>query len=921
MESATDAPYFGYWGKATPADAHGERYHLLPFHCLDVAACGRELFKLPRFSLVPLSDALGWRASHVEELCIAFLAIHDIGKFARSFQNKARDLNPSLVPYDPRLDPGYRHDTLGWVAVDEILEQGSLLGSLSERQATFARDLGRIFTGHHGRPPEETTGGGDPRIISANRCFLQEDSEAAKSFAHDVFAMFLQDLLPEVTKAAATSLKRHSWSLAGAAVLADWLGSNSDSFPYHERPMNLVEYWETVAVQKAKEGVAGAGLGEQPARAWSVPGALFPKIPSFTPLQWYAATVALADGPQLFLLEDMTGAGKTEAALLLCHRLMAAGLAAGFYFGLPTMATANQMYERVGEVYRRLYAAEASPSLVLSHGARELVVGFQHSVLRTIPHRHDRSDEGREPSTEVLCNAWLADSRKKALLADVGVGTVDQALLGVLPVRHQSLRLLGLRSKILVVDEVHAYDEYMSPLLRKLIRAQAQQGGSVVLLSATVQSSVRAELVAAFQQGLTGYPERPLPDDIDEDLRYPLATQASAAAVSTHACDTRPELVRRVAVQTLSDELGVVDRVSRWAGDGKAVCWILNTVADARAAYNLLRQHIDAEHLQLFHSRYAMGDRLRIESEVLRRFGKSSKAEQRKGQVLVATQVVEQSLDLDFDEMVTDLAPVDLLIQRAGRLQRHVRDAEGEHTIGAREQRLAPVLHMRAPVFTEDPSADWYSAVFPRAAYVYDHPGVLWLTLRALLEAGAVVSPGAVGEPGSVRVLVEAVYGPNAHPVPTALRRVSLESEGKGRAASSVAEFNALKLEKGYSIDAGEWDAAAKTPTRFGDETRPLYLAREQDGDLVPLLDSPQFAWAHSSVRIDSHKIDKLSAEWMSRFDAAIGRLRRQTPMLGDADEALVLPLVLENGIWVGWCETKGAVKRVTYDGTVGLGV
>jgi CRISPR-associated endonuclease/helicase Cas3 len=412
-----------------------------------------------------------------------------------------------------------------------------------------------------------------------------------------------------------------------------------------------------------------------------------------------------------------------------------------------------------------------------------------------------------------------------------------------------------------------------------------------------------------------------LPDDIDEDLRYPLATQASAAAVCTHACATRPELVRRVAVQTLSDELVVVDRVARWAREGRAVCWILNTVADARAAYDLLRQHVDAEHLQLFHSRYAMGDRLRIEGEVLRRFGKNSRAEQRKGQVLVATQVVEQSLDLDFDEMVTDLAPVDLLIQRAGRLQRHARDAEGEHTIGAREQRPAPVLHVRGPVFTEDPSAGWYSAVFPRAAYVYDHPGVLWLTLRALLEAGAVVSPGAVGQPGSVRALVEAVYGPNAHPVPAALTSASHKAEGKGRAASSVAEFNALGLEKGYSIAAGEWDAAAKTPTRLGDETRPLYLAREQDGDLVPLLDFPRFAWSHSSVRIDSHKIDKLSAEWMSRFDAAIGRLRQQTPMLGDADQALVLPLILENGIWVGWCETKGAMQRVTYDRMVGLSV
>ncbi|WP_238947405.1 hypothetical protein [Vandammella animalimorsus] len=169
----------------------------------------------------------------------------------------------------------------------------------------------------------------------------------------------------------------------------------------------------------------------------------------------------------MFVLEDVTGAGKTEAALMLTQRLMQAGRADGLYFALPSMATANQMYQRVGQVYRRLYTDEAAPSLVLAHGARQLLADFRDSVLQP----REQAEDGRyapdERSASLQCNAWLADHRKKALLAEVGVGTLDQALLAVLPARHQSLRLLGLCGKVLLIDEVHAYAPYMMALLTK----------------------------------------------------------------------------------------------------------------------------------------------------------------------------------------------------------------------------------------------------------------------------------------------------------------------------------------------------------------------------------------------------------------------------------------------------------------------
>ncbi len=456
--SVTQPPYFRYWGKAAPK---GEaRYHLLAFHSLDVAACGQLLLELPRFGLKRISEELGYSPQHFQALFVAFLAVHDIGKFSRGFQGLAPDLGHPLMP--PLREFGYteRHDTLGWIFLNHCYRKADRFPGLkkAERGWSFWQDLFRVVTGHHGRPPKQTTGG---QPLCVDRFFHAEDMDAAQGFLGDVFALWPDLHLPPVTERQGQAMKRLSWQLAGLAVLADWLGSDAAFFEYQEEPCALEEYWHQMALPAARRVLEQAGLRDQPVRPWSGARTLF-DFPAFTPLQRFAAETELAKGPQLFLLEDVTGSGKTEAALILCHRLMAAGQASGLFFGLPTMATSNQLYRRLEPVYRKLFLG-GNPSLVLSHGARDLVQGFRDSVLAPGPLPPDRNygAKGQEPeerSGTAQCSAWLADSRKKAMLADVGVGTVDQALLGVLPVRHQSLRLLGLAGKVLVVDEVHAYE-------------------------------------------------------------------------------------------------------------------------------------------------------------------------------------------------------------------------------------------------------------------------------------------------------------------------------------------------------------------------------------------------------------------------------------------------------------------------------
>lgn len=899
---------YRYWGKASP-EAH-EPFHLLVYHSLDVAVCGHHLIRLPQFSLKSLADELGWTHEQVDSLFVFFLALHDLGKFSRTFQALVPDLSPELVAPVSGKHYSQRHDTLGWLLWQELAEDfpGETLPAPDhELWAIWMRSA----AGHHGRPPLESAGGGLIELICGDY-FVSEDRLAARDFVAELAQWMLPAGLPAPLRTSLKTIRRHSWRLAGLAVLADWLGSNQTFFPYCSKPIaDLRHYWER-RLPLAESALHQAGLQCQPVRHWQQPCALFDYLQEPTPLQCHAATVALEAGPQLFLLEDVTGAGKTEAALILTQRLMQAGLAQGLYFALPSMATANQMYQRVGLAYRRFYDGDAQPSLVLAHGARNLVEGFRQSIVQADEPLVDRNYSPQEPTASAHCNAWLADSGKKALLAEVGVGTLDQALLAVLPVRHQSLRLLGLAGKVLLVDEVHGYDPYLLTLLKRLLTAHARQGGSVVLLSATLPLSVRQDLLAAYRFGLG------VEDEVVDDPRYPLAVQAGRK-LSVVACATRPQVERHVGVRSLHDESAVMELLVEQARAGRCVCWIRNTVDDARRAYQMLGELLPAERLTLFHSRYAMGHRLDIEDSVLQRFGKHSTADLRAGRVLIGTQVLQESLDFDVDVMVSDLAPIDLLIQRAGRLQRHTRSATGDPAEDGAEQRPAPVLHLLTPEPAAEPAANWYSSLFPKACFVYPDAGQLWLGARALSAAGCLASPGEAGQPGAVRELIEAVYGEATEEIPESLQQATRDQLGKVLAMESQGEFNALRLDQGYCADSsGRWFEEHRVPTRLGDESLTLYLARQAGDELQPLCGTGALSWEQSAVRIRASQAQALAPHWQQRFAVALERLRCRYRLL--EEPAFILPLVeAEEGLRGFVLDRRGREMEMHYNRQLGL--
>lgn len=912
MPLSVEAVYFRYWGKASPKSETA--FHLLPFHSLDVAACGAALLRLPQYSLEGLARALGWPLPTVESLAVFFLLIHDVGKFSRGFQGLAPDLSADLVQNHKRLPYRYRHDTLGWLVWADDLSSDTLEPLLPDAESEFWGVWARTALGHHGKPPQEASHGGGDALYAEDH-FLPEDRNAVDAFVSDVAATWLPADIPTPGRREVGVLRHHAWKLAGLAVLADWLGSNQSVFGYRTVPAPLQTYWTEVALPGAARVLDQAGLSRNPVRTWTTPLALFEHLREPTPLQNYAANVPLESSPQMFLLEDVTGAGKTEAALILAQRLMARGAAHGLFFALPSMATSNQMYERVGAVYRHFYEASARPSLILAHGARDLMEGFRQSVIQAGDQPQDPNYTTQDQTASAQCNAWLADNRKKALLADVGVGTIDQALLAVLPVRHQSLRLLGLAGKVLIVDEVHAYDSYMRVLLRRLLEAHARQGGTVILLSATLPSGYREQLVQAYRRGM-GL----MSDGISPDLRYPLATQVGAST-SVHACETRPQLVRRVAVAPVHDETEAVSLVLAEAAAGRCVCWVRNTVEDARRTVDALSGSLPADRLTLFHSRYAIGDRLDIEADVLRRFGKHSGPDTRRGHVLIGTQVLEQSLDFDVDAMVTDLAPVDLIIQRAGRLQRHARLVDGTPSEDGTEYRSAPVLHVLCPTASDDPSPTWYAELFPKACHVYPNVGELWRSARALLTSGCIISPGQIGEAGAVRQLVEAVYGEDAEPIPETLERASREQLGKDLAQASQGGFNSLKLDLGYCWDSApqHWPGAVEVPTRLGDETRVLYLAREVDGDVQPWrADLGKQAWDQSAVRVDARRVSELLPQDLGRLETVLDSLRSKHRLL--EAPAVIVPMRREGDGWkADVADGSGRALTLHYDDVRGL--
>lgn len=881
-----------YWAKTGD-----DGWHPVAYHSLDVAASMAELLRRRPGLLRLLATLLDADPDEVARLIVWMACLHDIGKYSHLFQHKAPDVVLAITGQTVERQSGYRHED-GSMAFWEA-HGSALLKAVSPNMgaSTFPAMtiLFAAIAGHHGAPVNKLS------LVGAGLPAVKDDMLEFAAACTEIIG----PTLPRIRQSAA---RRASWLLAGITVEADWIGSNASWFPYAvqgsvdaELP-DLAAYWRT-ATERAARAVTAAGMGSVPLRVECTLSDLFPKITSPTPLQAALGSLDISGGPGLCVVEDLTGSGKTEAALLLAQRMIAADQADGVYVALPTSATSNGMYGRLAigndaqpAVYRKFFESSPQPSLVLAHGARSLNDTYSDSVLWS---RDDRP-VGDEETGGAACSAWIADMARKSLLADVGVGTIDQAILAVLPNKYQSLRLAGLARKVVVLDEIHSYDSYMTSEICGLLRFLGLLRCPVIALSATLPQAVRQQLLDAYRDGAGWAGEA-----VSTSNAYPLVTWAQQdRPVRETEVGFREGSGAAYPVRLVSDQDEVIRHLTAAAENGCA-CWIRNTVDDAREAVAALQAAAPHLTVMLFHSRYCAGDRSLIETEILRLFGPDSTPEDRRGRIVVATQVVEQSLDLDFDAMVSDLAPIDSIIQRAGRLHRHWR---GDRHIGK-------MLLIYGPVPNPMASGTWYSAMFPRAAWVYPIHSTLWLTASALEEVGELALRDR--ERGA-RHLIESVYG-GARTAPTPItnrdiRRVQelVEQGVLGRSA-------VLNHRAGYDRTPGVWDRDDRTPTRLGAPERPVRLAvRTRSGAIVPwsAVGSRHQRWIRSTLSLPSHwatEIAEAEGDEIDRIRGLWPRHERHLPVIvADSADVANLYGIKGNGpIHIRYTPSLGAERVV----------
>lgn len=814
-EAAVTGMHFLYWGKRCRGESG--RWHHLCHHCLDTAAVTQVL--LQNNSLWgALVQALSPYSPEQTEALLLFLAsCHDLGKFGDAFQfclPPETIWTPALQRSRPVCLPSTQHHTeLGLSIWEKLCPQDFL--PLPDTYTL--KPLLTAALAHHGQPRQPLTASQGVRLESQ----VREDVQA---YLQEVAALFALPPFPEVEEHA---LNRLSHMAAGLFMLADWVASNERWFGPDHHWLGARTY-----LPKAQQRAAQA-LDDLPFLKEAAPGSagdfhtLLPHLAGCVPSAMQQAILDLPQpkGPELLIIEDLTGGGKTEAALLAAQRFLRGGQGRGLYVGLPTLATADAMYTRLAASYRALFAGPVS--LVLAHGATALNEDFQDSIMP------DAGDDGDREAGGALCAQWLADNRKKALLSPCGVGTIDQALLAVLKTRHQALRLFGLCRSVFIGDEVHAFDEYTGTLLKHLLTFHAAiGGGSMVLLSATLPHKLRQAFVDAWRAGRAQFGEKALAAPL-KSTEFPLLTRVTDTDIwelslqNPNCTDQGRRRKEDVQVRLVHGEDDMYAALQTAAKAGACACWVRNTVGDVREAFQKLTDEygVPADRVLVFHARFTGIDRQRIEAEVLRRFGKNDVTQPRSGYILLASQVVEQSLDLDFDLLLSDLAPMDLLIQRAGRCHRH-------HGRPRPEDYAKALMLVLTPKPVPGATANWYAEMFPAAQYVHPRHALLWRTAR-LLEL-----EGRLHLPERARFLIEGAGG-NGNAFagePPVLAPAALDdredcADGKDYARRSEANFNKLELDAGYLPD-NLWGDDLRAPTRLGEETQNLRLLRQSENGL-----------------------------------------------------------------------------------------
>lgn len=730
------------WAKS----GDGTDFLSLPQHMVDSACAASFLFNSWLASSVKrfLSEALGVDECGVEVLYMWLAGVHDLGKCCRTFQRILLDGDKRHLVYavaDAGLDIDLNVDEANFEKLPHGVVSGEILSLwLCARGVPRpkANALAAVVNAHHGianKPSQRV------------RELIEDYPESWKSVQCELI-----DAMTELCGAdiildrVCRGKKLHAAVaeiLTGLVVMADWVASNENAFTLHVVGSQL-ERVEAAAAAIDVTSPWGPEMGE-----WGDVDKRFRHSFGW-PEQYQARPVQRAvvdavqklDGPSLVVIEAETGVGKTEAGLAAAEILAARSGSQGVFFAAPTMATANGLLERT-ITWASNNTADTVKSMYLAHSKNVL----------SEPYRQLKFSQVGTDSVErgaVIASQWMS-GRRLGLLSNFVVGTVDQVLMMALQQRFHMLRHVGLAGKVIIFDEVHAFDVYTSDYLRRTIEWLGYYGASVVLMSATLPPDKRRSLVQAYSRA-------PWPDE--EPTGYPLLTLATKDSIQFRSAPTTPTNLE-AKIDYLDDD---VEALITFAGqsldEGGCALIICNTIARAQEVYRSLEEAYGSE-VQLHHAGFVAWERVEKEDALRDELGPDSHRGSGRPwrKIVVATQVAEQSLDIDADVLVTDIAPMDLIIQRIGRLHRHARP-ESDRPNKLRQPRV-----LIRGILNREPVPEFDSG----AKFIYG---------AALLLSTLANLPSVFRRPDDIESLVRAAYDSDFTP-PLGWEEVWEEAHGQ----------------------------------------------------------------------------------------------------------------------------------------------
>lgn len=831
------------WAKSSRTD---DAWMPLYRHLEDTAAIAGHVWDswLPRGVQRVVSEQLPHGDDDGRALLCWLAGVHDVGKATPAFAVQVEDTAPHLTGLmrDCGLDmprrlaerSSVRHELAGQYILERWLgERG-----WSDKRAVTS--VAVVVGGHHGAPPEP----GAVRMAKRRPDLVGED----------LWTQVQTELVEHMTAVTGVQQRLAGWSraplpytaqvlLTAAVIVSDWLASDETLFPYQE-PLDsearAARAWQAVDLPRPW----------QPLPPPTDDAALFagrftlPPGGVLRPVQEAALSAARGvPAPSLLVVEAPMGVGKTEAALaaaeVLAHRFGAGGV----FVALPTMATSDAMFARVRRWVERLPSADEDVdlSLFLAHGKaalnREASTLWRSSGPSAIAQDEDEDAGALAPHAVAVAHSWLR-GRKKGPLSAVVVGTIDQVLFAGLRTKHLALRHLALAGKVVVIDEVHAVDVFMGRYLERVLHWLGAYAVPAVLLSATLPAHQRRALVAAYDSGraaLTGgRPEAGRYDAVEGDIGYPVVTSTTGGAPQVRVVPGGSRRQEVVIERLADDDESLVAALEEALGGGGCAGLVRNTVRRAQETYVLLRERLSCE-VVLLHSRFLAVDRAEREDDLRRRLGPPGAGSERPERlVVVGTQVIEQSLDIDFDLLVTDLAPVDLVLQRVGRLHRHVRGPDE----GDRPERL------RRPRCLVTGVEDWTSAppsVVAGSRTVYGASALI----RSLVAMGQVLDRGHLVLPDDIAPLVQHAYRDDLAPPAAWEGAFAVAEEQRARKEADQQERADVfrlgpvqplggSLVGWVSASAGEADdsPAGQAQVRDSEDTLEVVVVQRVDGEV-----------------------------------------------------------------------------------------